>query len=71
MSKVTLVNSPLTPEELNYVNVLNPCICPVHNKPATLSYNTGELQLNVCCDALISIVRLQISEQKSKLYYEQ
>ena len=69
MSKVTLVNSPLTPEELNYV--LNPCICPVHNKPATLSYNNGELQLNVCCDALISIVRLQISEQKSKLYYEQ
>ena len=71
MSKVTLVNSPLTPEELNYVNVLNPCICPVHNEPATLSYNNGELQLNVCCDALISIVRLQISEQKSKLYYEQ
>ena len=44
MSKVTLVNSPLTPEELNYVNVLNPCICPVHNKPATLSYN-----INIDC----------------------
>ena len=71
MSKVTLVNSPLTPEELNYVNGLKPCICPVRNKRATLSYNNGELQLNVCCDALISIVRLQISEQKSKLYYEQ
>ena len=60
MSKVTLVNSPLTPEELNYVNVLNPCICPVHNKPATLSYNNGELQLNVCCDCTFANIRTKI-----------
>lgn len=63
MSKVTLVNSLLTPEELKYVNVLNPCICPVHNKPATLSYNNGKLQLDTCCNELSNRILLQISER--------
>lgn len=56
-----------TQEELQkYFNILNPVICPTHNKPAKVYYEDGMLKLEKCCDELISHVRLQIAEQISK-----
>ena len=71
MKNVTLADA-FTQEELqHYFNILEPKVCPMHHKPATLSFENGIFKLNVCCNELITLVRLQISEQMVNPNHEQ
>lgn len=63
----TISTDIFTQEELQkYFNILNPVICPTHNKPATLHYENGILKPNFCCNELVTKVRIRISEEIAK-----
>ena len=70
MKNVTLSDA-FTQEELQcYFNIREPKVCPTHHKPATLSYKDDIFKLNVCCNELLVLVRLQISERIAKRDHE-
>ena len=62
-----------TQEELTkYFNISKPPVCDVHHQCAKIYYdcNDDKFKLDVCCESLVTGVRMHIAQQMSKTSQE-